>query len=499
MRHVLVCRTARRRGGLGFRAASWAAIFPAAFFLTAGAQDAPDQGQSKPPGETTSDIVAAEDLGAKKLFARFMAYYRDQHWRARYGAEVSYPTLAPPLTPAHVRSFAEGVTMLNPKLPPSPASHWSRLIVRANRRLMAIDAQSGDTLWEASMPLADHMELLIDTRRLTILADRHRITALHGDTGRKAWSVGHTPSGVNDPDSDPEDFAVLTAHAYQGDHLFSMRDDDRAACIDVRTGQPLWQRRLGNPFDGALAVSGRWLLYTSRHLDSRLICALDARTGQRAFTLDWQHASAVSKLLVSPDGRLVTVSPQVVRCHDLDTQAMLWQRSFPDLIAGASVVMDLDALYLSDRPQRICKLSLVDGRTLWESESVPNAGHGVAVAGLFPDMLITFDVRYLAALDLVTGRVLRRRQLDHPHSFREFSVTSRGIVTIDAPRPDQVGAYAAHFFAHTDCHAGAPDFQLQELGSFTDVKGLTIRNNALALQSGRTIHFWSSQHDSALR
>jgi len=429
------------------------------------------------------------------------AAIRSCHYREIIGhsptrTEPRLPQLQLPLFKAFEKTFAQNLMLLDPTLPPSPDSDWSRLHLLIDNTICAHSPLNGGLLWQAPLPSPVSPKLLLATPERVILATRFGISALDAGNGQLVWSLGSTPDVALGPESDPEDFPSLQAHAYAGGRLLSIRDDGRAATVDIHTGAPVWQREL--PFSDVrhLSMTDRRTVCVTGEGAGQRLRIVSSLSGELLRTFTWPETSTVTRLHMTPDDRLLAASTRSFRCYDLTSGALLWSRQLPDLILDASLAFDLDGFYASDDGSHVKKYSYQDGRTLWKSGALGPRQHQGLRTFLRAGELVTLSDLGLTRIDPPTGDILWRYANLPLHRFRKVLSTAAHIVVIGASSPDRRGDYGAYFFSVLDNALSSSNAGILEMGTFEDVRTVTLRDGALILQTGRTILGWTGAQPS---
>jgi outer membrane protein assembly factor BamB len=187
----------------------------------------------------------------------------------------------------------------------------------------------------------------------------------------------------------------------------------------------------------------------------------------------------------------------MVHCHDPVTGRAVWSVRREQGILTGTVQLDLDGLYLSDDGKHVEKLSLADGRTIWQSETpaerVWRGADGVTVA-LFDEQAVVSTERQVLALSASDGHVLwegtTRRGLRFDHRF----VGESFLVAVDSGPEGFEGQRTVYFYDLRNASGLIPSKGgIAPLGTFEDLKRITVRDGGLLLQDGRTLHVWTSE------
>jgi outer membrane protein assembly factor BamB/tetratricopeptide (TPR) repeat protein len=422
-----------------------------------------------------------------------LAQYRAKFAAARELAEVRRPRFSTPIGRAYTIGFSDDVDYLEPTLPASSDSDWSRVYVRDGEMFRAYDARTGVELWPAPFSSPQTPELLLATADVVIVTTPHRVFGLDASTGRSKWTIGERPADLDAPGSDPEDFASFFGHAYHGGRLVSVRDDAESWCVDIATGQVIWRRRLDHKPIAQPQVHGKWLTTLGSAKGKQICSVLDLDTGATRRDVELPSSGHVVRTHVTPDATLLIVSSNAVQAVDVETGLTRWRSTLEGTAAGSTVSVDLDGIYLSDDASHIRKVNIDDGAILWESESLLSLGMRGVISLRVAGQLLLITDRGPTAIDAVDGRTLWSGSAAIVDAARFVGLTDRDVVVVDVPNENRDDPVTVYLFDHTS--ASGPKREngvVVPLDTFPDVRHVSIRDDAIILVLDKAIIAWST-------
>jgi outer membrane protein assembly factor BamB len=165
--------------------------------------------------------------------------------------------------------------------------------------------------------------------------------------------------------------------------------DGRLVALDITSGTPLWERRLGGAPNQLLAKRGR--LYVGAH-DNFLYC-VEAAEGRIAWR--WRTGGDVVDAPIADEDRLYFGSyDNVLRALDLDSGAQRWKRSLPLRPLG-SPVMASTALLVGGLSPMLRGYAMKDGAAAGEiatGGTLAGPPHAIDVNGLPMVVFVARDV-----------------------------------------------------------------------------------------------------------
>ncbi len=219
---------------------------------------------------------------------------------------------------------------------------------------------------------------------------------------------------------------------------------------------------------------------------------IDAATGQwlQAVTID--EPRSIEDLFVTIDGQLIIVTSRSLSGYDLETASRRWHVVLDGYLRPASLVPDLDAVYLSDDGRQVQKLSLEDGRTLWRSEDVVRPGEEDLTATRQGDNVIVSTSSSIGAVDVVNGMILWQGTTSEQPRLTGRIITKSYVLAVDTPEEPPDAPSTAYFYDHRNASGVIPrDGGTLNLGRLEDVKAILVADGALLIQTGSTIRGWT--------
>ncbi len=175
------------------------------------------------------------------------------------------------------------------------------------------------------------------------------------------------------------------------DRVYISVADHRVVALQVQTGAPLWERRLGGAPNDMLALDDR--LYVGS--DDNFLYCLHADDGEVAWR--WRTGADVIGVPVADDRRVYFVSmDNVLRALDLRSGAQRWKRSLPNRPTRGPVRV-ADTLLVSGLATRVSAYLMNDGTPAGEltaTGELAGAPHATEVRGLPQVMLVARDLEH---------------------------------------------------------------------------------------------------------
>lgn len=202
-------------------------------------------------------------------------------------------------------------------------SQTAVVVTRASG-VVAINAQTGDMLWQSRLPTSVQAQALIAGNRVLLNANDGNIYALNLQTGQTVWRFAAQRTGVGIQGG-------AKPLRLDGNTAVFGAADGRIYALDIEQGNALWSRRVGvagaaglwmSDVDGTPLVVGNTLYVTSA---SGELAAFDLSTGQTRFLV---HDFASSEPLVSFGSVLVGISDRgLLTAFDAQSGKKLWQNN----------------------------------------------------------------------------------------------------------------------------------------------------------------------------
>lgn len=405
--------------------------------------------------------------------------------------EARRPRLRLPLAFTYTRSFDQDVVMLEPGLPAGAQSDWTRVYLFSGGAIQAMRATDGRMMWDEPVAQAIQPDLLLATDEAAVFATGHEVFALAAANGRRLWAVGQRPTNLNRPQTDPESFVAIAARTCHDGRLFVLREDGRAASLEVSTGKALWQRELNCRPTGRLAVSDRYVAFRGRGGDQDRYYVVDAASGQLARAIPLPGQGYDLRLHLTSSDRLVAVRSQSVHCIDAAKGSPLWRFDASGHILDATLTFSAGGLYLSDDGLRLVKLGLDDGMVSWQSEPSLRFNRENPRLTLEPAALLLLAESRVVGLDPASGRRIWETSPPRAARFRDHFVGASHIVSVTRPIDDHAGSYSL-YFTNIRKRPGrvSPTGEPLKLGAFSRLPQMTLRDDAFILRDGRDLLGW---------
>ena len=416
--------------------------------------------------------------------------YRRRLDRVRAQVEPSRPRIRLPLDQQFETTFVGEVSLMSPRFADVPRSSWSRYFVRTDEGIRAFDSRSGTAVWPAASPMAGATELLFSGADVVLFSTPHEIVALDVSTGVRRWSHGSPPRGVDDPNADWELGDAFRGFALHGDRLVAVREGGRMVCLAIGSGEKLWT--------GLPPIPCRRLWYRS---DARVVChglvddhavlqILDADSGGLVSTIHTEDHRAFESVFPTIDGQVVVVGSESIASFEPDSGALRWRYPLHGRAYVASLLVDVDTLYLSDNGRTIKSLNLESGTLLWESERLVTRRHEDLTVALAGSSLIVSSSSSASGVDAVTGLTLWQGTTPEDPRFVARFLTDAYLVAVDVPEEDQRES-VAYFYDHRNASGLIPrDGGTATLGRLPDLKAVIATDGGLIVQTGSTIRGW---------
>ena len=421
-----------------------------------------------------------------------------EEYRARLGdirerIEPSRPVIRLPLKRTFVRTFDSSYHLLDPLYGEHPRATWDAYYVYSDAALHLFGAVDNRPRWETPAPCRMKPELLLATVDRAVFATRHQVFALDSRNGRRVWEYGTYPADLASELTDHEMFATFRVHGVGRDRVVSFQDSGLATCIDLTSGEVLWEQASEPRALGLVVLSDLWVAYAASHGFEDVYRILDLDTGETASEIDPLDDRRAERMFAALED-LVIVTAQSVHSYDPYTGELMWEVDRERHILAETVEIDLDGVYFSDDGRHVVKLGLEKGRPVWRSDRLPfRFADGLSVA-LDKNQLIVSTEKSIDALDVFDGRLLWEGTIPPGALLTRRLVTDSYLVAIDAKLNVAEVPYKAYFLDHREADGRiAPQGGVLELGAFENVRHITVRDNALLLATDHAVHGWCAE------
>ena len=416
-------------------------------------------------------------------------------YRARLGdirdrVEPSRPVMELPLERTFVRTFDSPCHLLDPFYGTHPRTTWDAYYVYGDARIHRFGAADNRPHWETPAPCRMKPELLLAAEDRAVFATRHQVFALDPRDGRRVWEYGKYPADLAGELTDHEMFASFRLHAVGRDRMVSFQDSGLMVCIDLASGDVVWETTSALRATGPVVMSDLWMAYAAAQDGADVYCVLDLDTSETLNVIDAHDDRRAKRMFASLESLLV-VTAQSVRAYDPYTAELAWEVDRGRHIIAETVRVDLDGVYFSDDGRHVTKIGLEAGRSVWRSDRLPfRFPDGMAVT-LDRERLIVSTERGIDALDAFDGRLLWEGTVPADALLSGRFVTNSYVVAIDTGIREAGAPYRAFFLDHRLADGRiAAEGGVLELGAFENVKRITVRDNAILLATERAVHGW---------
>lgn len=321
------------------------------------------------------------------------------------GVSVPRPRLGPALPKTYEWSLGDEEQFLHAEWSTHPAVSWSKFFTWQNDEVQAFDSATGEWLWAAALRPEHKPRLLAHLKRAVILSTRFEIIGLNPADGEVLWRIGDIPAKSEGPESDPESFPVWRLHALGDNALIGIRSDDRAFCVDLATGREAWQSVLAHRAAHTAAVGYDVVIYRSVSEDQQVFPVLSLADGQERGIIELWNEAPVLSIVETLAGNTLLLTSQSIIAVDPVSGRMEWKVQFEENFSLASVHTLLDGVILSPDGMSMIKLSLDDGRRLWQSDLLNRQPSEFRVLADY-DELYVMHADHVDSLDVVSGRTL---------------------------------------------------------------------------------------------
>jgi len=241
-------------------------------------------------------------------------------------------------------------------------------------------------------------------------------------------------------------------------------------------------------------VSDPWVAYHVILDGEPTIVVMDAVTGERHSSVTIDEPRPIEWFFTTVDAQLIVVTSRSVAAYDIDTAGRRWRVALDGHVRSSTLTMGLDALFLSDDGRRIRKISIEDGRTLWESEDLIGRGEEDLTVRRFEGYLLLSTASSISVVDDVTGLTLWRGTTPDLAQLVDRFVSQAYIVAFDIAGEHRDELSTAYFYDHRNASGMIPKIGgACRLGDLEDVREILVVDDALIIQAGSTIRGWTTK------
>ena len=412
------------------------------------------------------------------------------HVRGRVVPEP--PTLDLPLARRQERELGESAVLLRPVFADHPAARWRAYFVLDDRSVHALDPVSNRELWDDPVSVRTNAELLIATSQVAVFTTQYTLFGCDLRTGEIRWTYGSYPEEADEALGDWEDGAGFRTHALRDDQLVSVRENGEVSSVSISTGEVLWSRTHRPVPAGPVRIGDLWIVYHVVQDGSVLLCRLDAATGAWADATQTREERAVADLFVALDAQVVLATAMSLAGYDLESGAKRWEVALRGHVRPGSLLLDVDALYVSDDGRVLKKVNLEDGRILWESERLAHRDNDDMTAYIKEGSVIITTSSSVGAVDTVSGVTLWQGTTPDRPSFTQRLLTSAYVAALHAPQQPGEDENTVYFYDHRNASGLIPrDGGMLQLGKIADLRAVLATDGALIIQDGSKVVSWT--------
>ena len=416
--------------------------------------------------------------------------YRRRLDRVRAQVEPSRPALSLPLDHHFETALVGEVSLMIPRFGDVPNASWSRYYVRTDEGIHAYDSRSGTELWPHAGLIAGATELLFCGADVALFTTPHEIVALDVSTGARRWSHGSPPRDVNDPDADWEQGDSFRSFTLRGDRLVAVREGGSIVCLAIASGEKLWTSLPPTTCRRLWYMSDSWVVCHGFADNHSVLQFLDRNTGGLISSFHTADSRSIESVFPTIDGQVVVVGSESITSYEPHSGALRWRHPLRGRAYAASLLVDVDTLYLSDNGRTIKSLSLESGTLLWESERLVTRRHEDLTVALAGSSVIVSSSSSASGIDAVTGLTLWHGTTPEDPRFVARFLTDAYLVVVDVPEEDQRES-TAYFYDHRNASGLIPrDGGSVSFGRLPDLKAVLASDGGLIVQTGSTIRGW---------
>ena len=226
------------------------------------------------------------------------------------------------------------------QLPPTAGDR--SVFVASGELIHALDTGSGVTRWRMNLDSGISAPLLWDTGWLIAALENGDLLALRGSDGLEIWRSQLASR-------------VRVTPSIAGQRVFVPLEDDRVVALDLNSGEPVWEQKLGGSPARVLALDDLFVGST----DNFFYC-LSQKDGSVKWR--WRTGADIIGLAVVDEDRVYFLSlDNVLRALDRDTGVQRWTHPVPTrAVTGPRPAGS--ALLVSGVSPEIRSYRLIDGK-----------------------------------------------------------------------------------------------------------------------------------------
>ena len=287
-----------------------------------------------------------------------------------------------------------------------PQLHQGRVYAAGARDVLALDAETGETLWKRRLDFPLSAGPGAGSSLIALGTFDGRVLGLSSEDGRLLWESGVTSEVLAVPRISVTRVAVRAA-------------DGRVFGLDTVSGRRQWLFERSAPVLTLRGTSSPVLAGGSVYvgLDTGKLAALDAGDGKLGWESTVALASGRSDLERMVD---IDADPQVYRGEvyavsyqgrlaalDAGSGQLRWERA---LSAHAGLAVDSEAVFVTDADNRVWGIDRRSGAALWRQDDL----RGLALTGpaVFAEhVVVADDEGFLNWLSRRDGSIVQRQKI----------------------------------------------------------------------------------------
>jgi eukaryotic-like serine/threonine-protein kinase len=193
----------------------------------------------------------------------------------------------------------------------APAAGEDMAFVPSKDTVVALAGKTGSVAWHVSLDGAMPAVLLYDAGWLIVGTEKGELLALRAQDGTRLWQ---NVLGV----------PLVQPPALAGDRVFLPLNDGRVVALELRTGRPVWERRLGGPPGRILALGDRLFVGSE---DKYFYC-LEAKNGKVKWR--WRTGGQITGMPSVDEKRVYFLSlDNQLRALNRGNGTQAWRTSLP--------------------------------------------------------------------------------------------------------------------------------------------------------------------------
>ena len=234
----------------------------------------------------------------------------------------------------------------------APAAGDGRVFLAVAGGVRALDAATGATVWERSLPAAAAAPPHWDNGWLVVSVAGGDLIALRAADGEPQWT---SPLGA----------AIATAPVPAADALYLGLTDGRILALELTTGKTRWTRAFDGRATGLRALDEQLVVGTT----ARAVYSLDLENGRSRWR--WRVGGPAIGRATADDRRIYFAAyDHLLRAVDRRSGNLRWRRALPHRPAGSPLVAGTLVLMPSLSPE----ISVYDAATGAPARAITSAG-----------------------------------------------------------------------------------------------------------------------------